>query len=70
MMPARVIFSILGNILLTLLAISFLASHPVRLWLPAHYEYPFEVSTIFTDTYLRKSNSWLKFVTQPCKSPH
>lgn len=25
---------------------------------------------MLTRAYLRKSNSWLKVVTQPCKSPH
>lgn len=58
------------SVLLTLLAISFLAAHTIHHWLPAHNEDPFEVSTVFTHTYLRKSNSWLKFVTQLCKSPH
>lgn len=70
MIQAWVLVLIIEKKKKTLLAISFLAAHTIHHWLPAHNEDPFEVSTVFTHTYLRKSNSWLKFVTQLCKSPH
>lgn len=71
MIQAWILFLIIEKhlrVLLTLLVTSFLAAHTVHLWLPTHD--PFEVSTVFTHTYLRKSNSWLQFVTQLRESPH